>query len=695
MAKCIGNNQFEIVPYECPPIKNITCSNGKKPILVYDKCCQVYACDCECEGWEGHYITFDGFYYTHQGQCTYVLMEEIKKHNLRIYIDNSFCDSTEDVSFFKLTNHNLTGRVDLEALKNGERLKLPYSQHSLKIINSGSDLFLEIPQQEVIIKFGRSGFRVTLPYFGNNTQGHCGTCNNNQADDCMLPNGQLVKSCAMMAENWLAKDIGQHKCTASLIVPTSEPIPCMTDSMCELLKSSLFAECHPFISPENFYKGCIFDSCYFNKTEVLCTSLQTYAAACAQAGVCIYWRNHTKTEKWSNDCPSSQIYMPCGPADHPYEPSMNVTTEGCFCPEGMILFSKMSKKCVKTCGCLDPEGNPREFNERFELTCQNCTCEESTKTVTCKPKECPEPNITKCSGDEFVLVNQTDPSDPCCYTPVCQCKPGNCTDIVVTCSIGEKSVFSVPPGKCCPEVECVPKKVCVHNGTEYQPGSSVPGSVCQDCTCVAEQNSTAVKIICEDKQCKKSCDMGFKYVRNDSHECCGKCVQTHCVVSVNGNNQLLTVKIWSPPRNKCDEYTCVKNGEILTTSISHTVCSVFNQSNCEPGTIQTTANGCCKICVEKEKACKLMPMKTNITYNKCQSVQEVDMPYCEGSCNTYTRYSEAAAEMKFSNRTVDLLCLNGDRVPYTYVHVEQCGCTHTDCTTAAGHVRKKRSFTLL
>uniref|UniRef100_A0A669EW38 CTCK domain-containing protein n=2 Tax=Oreochromis TaxID=8139 RepID=A0A669EW38_ORENI len=101
-----------------------------------------------------------------------------------------------------------------------------------------------------------------------------------------------------------------------------------------------------------------------------------------------------------------------------------------------------------------------------------------------------------------------------------------------------------------------------------------------------------------------------------------------------------------------------------------------------------------------------MSMKTHITVNGCQSAQEVDMPYCEGSCNTYTMYSEAAAvmehscscckEINFSNRTADLVCLNGDTVPYTYMYVEQCGCTKTDCTRAAGHhVRRKRSFTLL
>lgn len=56
---------------------------------------------------------------------------------------------------------------------------------------------------------------------------------------------------------------------------------------------SVFAECHPFVNPENFFQGCIFDSCHVSNPVVECTSLQSYAAACAQAGVCLHWRNHT------------------------------------------------------------------------------------------------------------------------------------------------------------------------------------------------------------------------------------------------------------------------------------------------------------------------------------------------------------------------------------------------------------------
>ncbi|KAL6106631.1 uncharacterized protein ACO6RY_10456 [Pungitius sinensis] len=737
MARCIENDTIEVFPLECPPLKNITCSNEKDPVLVWDEyhCCQHYACDCVCEGWgDPHYITFDGLFYSYQGNCTYVLMEEMSpKYNLNIYIDNVFCDPIEDVScprsiiisykgeVITLINHNLIGAAQLEAQANGVRLKLPFSHQGVKILDTGMKLILEIPFLKVVITFGITGFSVTLPYqyFGGNTQGHCGTCNNNQTDDCMLPGGQLIENCAVMADYWPAKHIYQPTCQIPSVLPTNVPgppptlTPCKPDSICHLLTSSVFAACHPFVPPDNFYRGCVFDSCHVSNPAVDCTSLQTYAAACAQAGVCLHWRNHTTL--CASGCPSNKVYKPCGPAeqatcdDNPNEPTMNYTTEGCFCPDGTKLFNKDSGVCVDKCGCLDPEGIPREFNERFEYKCQTCICEESTKAVTCKPKACPKPPIANCSGPGFVLVNQTNPSDSCCSAFVCQCQSNRCPVYNMNCPIGYRPVFSVPEGKCCPERTCEPKRVCVHKESEYQPGSPVPAPECQDCVCTNEVDprSGLFKINCDYKKCEKDCDMGYEYLETDSNECCGKCVQTHCVVIVNDTMNLVKPgDTWSPPLNHCEHYSCLKVGDTLTTFNSQVVCPAFLQKNCQPGTIETAANGCCKICVETDKACKLVSIKQKIRQNSCQSNQEVDMPYCEGSCNTFTKYSEAAAAMQHScsccketrssNRTVDLHCLNGDVVPFSYTHVEECGCGHRDCTQAAAQLtRRRRSSTLV
>ncbi|XP_054631462.1 intestinal mucin-like protein [Dunckerocampus dactyliophorus] len=737
MARCIENNTIEIIPYECPPLKNITCTNGKKPVLVSDKdhCCHHYACDCECKGWgDPHYITFDGLYYNYQGNCTYVLMEEIKpKHNLKIYIDNIYCDPIKHVScprsliisyiseVIVLKSQNLVRAAELEAFKDEKRLQLPYIQQGIKIFNSGITLIVEIVPLEAIITFGLSDFTVSLPYkyFGSNTQGQCGTCNNNKADDCMLPGGQLVQSCGIMADFWPAQDIYQPNCQIPPVIPTDTPeppptvTPCKPDSDCDLLLSSVFEECHPFVDPDNYYQGCVFDSCHVSNPAVECTSLQTYAAACAQAGVCLHWRNHTT--HCESDCPSDKVYKPCGPVeqptceDSPSVPPLDYITEGCFCPEGTKLFNKESGICVDKCGCLDPEGIPREFNERFEYKCQNCICEETTKAITCVPKVCPSLPVANCTAPGFVIINETNPADPCCSILVCRCHSNTCPVIDMMCPVGYAAVVHVPEGKCCPEHTCEPKMVCIHKNAVYQPGDTVPVVPCQDCTCtnVVDPKSGFLKINCEIQQCRENCEQGYRYAEAKTNECCGRCIQTHCILNIHGTEHLLKQgDTWSPSHDMCEHYTCVKSNETLTAVGTHIVCPPFQQSNCQPDTIQTAANGCCKICVEREKACKLVPTNKYITHKNCQSVEKVDIPYCEGSCNTYTKYSEEASAVqptcscckgvRYSNRTVDLLCLNGDMVPYSYIHVDECSCTLSDCTRPVGApARRRRSFTLL
>ncbi|XP_077374086.1 mucin-2 [Festucalex cinctus] len=737
MARCIENNIIEIIPYECPPLKNITCANGKDPVLVYDEnyCCQHYACDCECKGWgDPHYITFDGLYYTYQGNCTYVLMEEIMpKHNLKIYVDNVYCDATQHVScprsliisyksdVFVLKSQNLVGTSELEAFKDEKRVGLPYLQQSIKIFNSGIDLVVEIVPLEVIITFGLSHFTVNLPHkhFDSNTQGQCGKCNNNQADDCMLPGGQIVQSCSVMADFWPAKDIYQPNCQTPSVIPTDAPLPpptltpCRPDSECDLILSSVFEACHPFVNPDDYYQGCVFDNCHVTNPAVECISLHMYADACAQAGVCLYWRNHTT--HCEIDCPPDKVYKPCGPAepptceDSPINRRLDHITEGCFCPDGMKLFNKESDICVEKCGCIDPEGIPREFNERFEYNCQNCICEEATKTITCQPKVCPPSPVVNCTAPGFILINQTNPADPCCSLLTCRCQSNTCPHIDMVCPIGFTVVVSVPEGKCCPEHTCEPKNVCVHKNAEYQPGESVPVVPCQECVCtnLVDPKTGLLQINCEVLQCQQLCEQGYRYAEPRTDECCGRCVQTHCIFNVSGSEQLLRQgDTWSPLEDKCEHYTCLRNGDTFTAMGTRIVCPLFDQSNCLPDTIQTAANGCCQVCVEQEKACKPVPNKVQILHEGCQSAKEVDIPYCEGYCNTYTKYSEESYSLqptcsickgvRSSNRTIDLLCLNGDIIPYTYIHVDECRCEHSDCSkTAAAPARRRRSFTLL
>lgn len=56
------------------------------------------------------------------------------------------------------------------------KLTLPYARNGVRVVSSSLDLFLSIPQLNVDVSFGATGFSINLPFqhFGNNTQGHCG-----------------------------------------------------------------------------------------------------------------------------------------------------------------------------------------------------------------------------------------------------------------------------------------------------------------------------------------------------------------------------------------------------------------------------------------------------------------------------------------------------------------------------------------
>ncbi|RXN22576.1 intestinal mucin [Labeo rohita] len=660
MARCIKDNIIEIIPFQCPPLQNITCENGKKPVLVYDKhqCCQYYTCDCFCEGWgQSRYITFDGHFYSHQGNCTYILMEEIQpQYHLKIYINSVYCDPDEHVScprsvivsynklVITLTNHNLIGDGDLEAVMDNVKLKLPYDDKVVTVISSGLDLILSIPKLNVKITFGATSFGVNLPFqhFGNNTQGHCGTCNNNKADDCMIPGGILVNDCAVMADYWPSSDVNGSLCTPPTALPTAgvdiklTPKPCEAHSYCNLLNSELFKECHPHLSPKNYFLACKYDSCHISNPAMVCTSLQSYARACSQVGVCIHWRNYTNL--CNIECSADKVFNPCGPAEPPTcaVPDRNtstVPTEGCFCLEGTLLFNKESGVCVNKCGCLDASGMPRKFGEVFEHHCEECTCNKARKSVICKPKNCPHVSPVICTAPSFVLVNVTNPSDPCCSKQVCK-----------------------------------PKKVCVHNNIEYEPGTVIPFADCQECNCTWDVDPTTqfFKTECQFVQCNQKCDPGYNYMKNNFDKCCGKCVQTQCIVSINGIDRTLKEGETLPSSNQgCDKITCTKvNGQFITNK--HTVqCPPFNISNCQPGTVQLSSDGCCRVCVDQDKGCKIQTVLEFIKHNDCHSVEKLNLTFCSGDCTSSSWYIKPGMSSctccqatRSSNRTVNLDCGN-------------------------------------
>nr|XP_011760670.1 mucin-2 [Macaca nemestrina] len=728
MATCKYNNTVEIVRVECEPPPMPTCSNGLTPVRVSDPdgCCWHWECDCYCTGWgDPHYVTFDGLYYSYQGNCTYVLVEEISPSvdNFGVYIDNYHCDPNDKVSCPRTlivrhetqevlikTVHMMPMEVQVQV--NRQVVAVPYKKYGLEVSKSGINYMVDIPELGVLVSYNGLSFSVRLPYhrFGNNTKGQCGTCTNTTSDDCILPTGEIVSNCEAAADQWIVNDPSKPHCPHSSSTTKRPPVTvpggnkttphkgCTPSPLCQLIKDSLFAQCHALVPPQHYYDACVFDSCFVPGSSLECASLQAYAALCAQQGVCLDWRNHTHGACLV-ECPSHREYQACGPAEEPTckssssQQNNTVLVEGCFCPEGTMNYAPGFDVCVKTCGCVGPDNVPREFGEHFEFDCKNCVCLEGGSGIICQTKRCSQKPVTHCVEDGTYLATEVNPADTCCNITVCKCNTSLCKEKPPECPLGFEAKSKMVPGRCCPFYWCESKGVCVHENAEYQPGSPVYSSKCQDCVCTDKvDNSTLLNTItCTHVPCSTSCSPGFELVEAPG-ECCKKCEQTHCILKQPDNQHVILKPgdFKSDPKNNCTFFSCVKIHNQLISSISNITCPNFDASICVPGSITLMPNGCCKTCIPRNETrvpCSTVPVITEVSYAGC--TKTVLMNHCSGSCGTFAMYSARAQsldhrcsccrEEKTSQREVVLSCPNGGSLAHTYTHIESCQCQDTIC----------------
>ncbi|XP_057584117.1 mucin-2-like [Hippopotamus amphibius kiboko] len=727
MATCKYDNIVVLEKVKCDPPPMPTCSNGLTPVRVLDpnKCCWHWECDCYCTGWgDPHYVTFDGHYYSYQGNCTYVLVEEIAPtvDNFGVYIDNYHCDVRDQVSCPRTlivrhetqevlvkTVHMMPMRVQVQV--NRQVVALPYRKYGLQVYESGINYVVDIPELGAVISYNGLSFSIRLPYyrFSNNTKGQCGTCTNTTSDDCMLPSGEVIANCEVAADHWVVNDPSKPHCphtgfttrrpAASPSVGSSATTTSGSPSLlCDLIKDSLFAQCHAVVSPKHYYEACKFDSVAVPGSNVECASLQTYAALCAQEGVCVDWRNHTRGA-CPVTCPEHREYRACGPTEEPTcksSPSQTNSTrlvEGCFCPEGTTSYAPGFDVCVELCGCVGPDNVPREFGEHFQFDCKDCICLEGGSGIICSLKKCrPEPRV-ECEEDGTYPVTEVDPADTCCNITSCKCKASLCREKPPLCPLGFEVKSKMVPGRCCPLYACVPKGVCVHKNAEYQPGSPVFSSKCESCLCSNDTDSaTQLNVIsCTHVPCSTSCSPGFELV-DAPGECCKKCQQTQCIINRPGHQNLVLKPgdMKSDPLNNCTFFSCMKIHDQLISSVSNITCPDFDPSTCLPGSITLMPNGCCKKCTPlnvTRTPCSIISVVREISHNGCTKL--VTMNDCSGSCGTFAMYSARAQsldhrcscckEQRTSQREVMLQCPDGGSLLHTYTHIDSCLCQDTVC----------------
>uniref|UniRef100_A0ABM5F8M9 LOW QUALITY PROTEIN: uncharacterized protein n=1 Tax=Pogona vitticeps TaxID=103695 RepID=A0ABM5F8M9_9SAUR len=716
-AICEGNNRVVLILH--PPPEKIQCASGLQPVKIEDKDgCAHYECECICSGWAStNYLTFDGSFYNFHDNCTYVLVKEIvdKHGNFSVLVDNYFCDAenNQDCSRAIIIHYNSMEVVLYSQMSDARRINKvtfnhdpvhgDFNKDGIIVTSSGSMMSVEIPAINAFISFNGVIYTVKLPYsqFQHNTEGQCGTCTNDQSDDCRLPSGHEATSCSEMAAQWLVYDKNRTHCQAvptpqPPVSPTPEqpvsptPTICSTPApLCELIVSDIFVDCHKVLPPKVFYEDCLLEACHSSNDSLNCHNVELYASLCAAKGLCSDWRSKTQG-RCPYSCPKDKVYKPCGPVHPPTcEDGSTVThevAEGCFCSDDKILFSSYTDICVQECGCVGPDGLPKLPGSSWKSNCQECVCDPLTVNVQCKPQTCNTSKTPVCEKDGFIPVSVLTPEDPCCPQVQCQCNVSACTNKKKSCEPGYHLAMIHFEGDCCSSFECEPTPdICVINQTVYTPGMTVPSKSCEKCICsnVTDSDSKRNIVQCTPVTCDATCPAGYEYEESDG-ECCGKCVQVACIINVNGTAEVVKPgDIWQRKDNNCSQYECEKLDDTLILVNVRRTCPPLDPE-CKPDEIEITPDGCCKTCKPVKKDCKVHKNQTLVRQNECVSSEVVEMTYCEGTCPSSSVYSNEAKamqhkctccqELKSHRREVTLTCSDGRSINYDYIYVEECQC---------------------
>ncbi|XP_007466060.1 PREDICTED: mucin-5AC [Lipotes vexillifer] len=730
-ATCEGNRVITVRARQCPKAQKPNCTNGHPAVMVASRedCCPHYECKCVCSRWgRPHYVTFDGTYYTFLDNCTYVLVQQIVPvfGHFRVLIDTYFCDAEDGLPCLQsiiieyqqdrvvLTRKPVGGVMTNEIIFNGEVVRPGFQKDGIIVSQIGIKMYVTITALGVQVMFSGLIFSVELPFskFANNTEGQCGTCTNDQKDECRLPGGVVVPSCSDMSGHWNVTYPGQPSChrpplTPTTVEPKKTPTSCLPSPICQLILSKVFKPCHSVVPPWPYYQACAFDQCRVPRADVVCSSLELYAALCASLSVCIDWRGLT-AHKCPFTCPADKVYRPCGPsnpsycymndsANTPALPEAIPITEGCFCPEDMTLFSSSTAVCVPAncSSCLGPDGEPVEPGHTVSVGCQECTCEGSTWTLSCQTRPCALPPT--CPEPGFVPVPAALQTGQCCPQYTCVCNTTHCP-APVDCPGGSHSILAYKEGACCPTQNCS-RTVCSINGTLYQPGALVSSNLCEKCWCELPggPQSDTVMISCETEICSTRCPVGFEY-QTRSGQCCGECVQVACVMNTSNSSAHLFYpgKSWSDPGSRCVTHKCEKQQDGLVVVTTRKACAPLS---CPADKARLSEDGCCLSCpqppAQNRSTCAVYHELQVLRQRGCSSVGPVRLTYCRGNCgDTTSMYSlEARAvehrckccrELRASLRNVTLRCEDGSSQAFSYTEVQECGCVGLHCDSHGG-----------
>uniref|UniRef100_A0A8C5X262 von Willebrand factor n=1 Tax=Malurus cyaneus samueli TaxID=2593467 RepID=A0A8C5X262_9PASS len=537
----------------CERMPRPVCHTNLPAVKVEETCGCRWMCPCVCIGSSSqHIVTFDGLNFKLTGNCSYTLFQDLH-HDVEVLLHEGSCRAAPRMNCMDSIEVKHRGVAvqlfsDMAVTVSGERVHMPYSSnlfeitaygeimHEIKFSLLGHNLTFTPRNNEFILKLNSKSF-------SSGTKGLCGLCDQNHVNDFTLRNGSVTADSDVFIHDWTVAELGKV-CESRREDKCSERIP----GHCRLLLSDQFTECHSLISPSMFYEACLESSCY---EEEACEMITSYAHICREYSVCVDWRT-------PEFCP-----MKCAPYltyDHCHKTCVkscenntkesvckDYPMEGCFCPEGKVIFGDSCVSEEVCTQCVSEDGTHHQHMETWipdNEPCKMCTCLDNKK-INCTVRPCPTLKSVQCGPCEIARLRRGP--GQCCPEYECVCDLVSC-DLppAPVCEFGLQLALT-NPGECRPNYTCAcNREMC----------SSIPRL-----SCPSHRTLTVVKTECCDKyectcSCRNStvsCPLGYlsQSLTND----CG-CVSTTCIpdrVCVHNN---IVYRVGTTWEDGCRECSC-------------------------------------------------------------------------------------------------------------------------------------------
>uniref|UniRef100_A0A674GH51 von Willebrand factor n=1 Tax=Taeniopygia guttata TaxID=59729 RepID=A0A674GH51_TAEGU len=537
----------------CERMPKPVCHSSLPAVKVEETCGCRWMCPCVCIGSSSqHIVTFDGLNFKLTGNCSYTLFQDLH-HDVEVLLHEGPCKAAPRMNCMdsiEVKHRGVAVKLfrDMAVTVNDERVLIPYSSslfeitaygeimHEIKFSLLGHNLTFTPRNNEFIL-------RLNSKSFSSGTKGLCGLCDQNHVNDFTLRNGSATADSGAFIQDWTVAEPGRV-CDSRREDRCSERAP----GHCHLLLSDRFAECHSIITPSIFYEACMESSCY---EEEACEMITSYAHVCREYGVCVDWRT---PEICPMKCASHLTYNHCHTAcvkscenNTKVSVCKDYPTEGCFCPEGKVIFGDSCVSEEVCTQCVSEDGTHHQHMETWipeNEPCKICTCLDN-KRINCTLRPCPTVQPVQCGPCEVARLRRGP--GQCCPEYECVCDLVSC-DLppVPVCEFGLQLALT-NPGECRPNYTCAcNREMC----------SSTPSL-----SCPSHRTLTVVKTECCDKyecvcSCRNStvtCPLGYlsQSLTND----CG-CVSTTCVpdrVCVHNNIVYPVGTTWE---DGCRECSC-------------------------------------------------------------------------------------------------------------------------------------------